>query len=680
MAADYPAAITTTTNPLASDTLGGSTVKHAAQHVDANDEIIAVETALGANINLPTWTNAVVFTNLRTRLATMQVNCKDFGCVGDGTANDGDKMQNFLNYCVITGATGFIPRGRYLMRTSGGAIKRLVLDFTTMGANLEDMRIYGEGPNTSRLIWSDSIGAGLFAFGITNPAKLHTPQLENFSLHGKTAWVDPNATLATTAEGYGLDVANRLHAVKLGVYNFYGGYVVDSTAGDNTDHFDLIDCDAQANFFDFYVANTNSSGTRDWRFLRCGFSRAQRAAVACSNSGMLPDCTFIDCHFNAAPYAFHKEDSADEGLFMDIVHFVRCKAEGSGNYFIYGLGADTNNTHCGGTLGKLSGFVEVHGIEVNGNIAGSENFGSNHTYRPILFTGAITRGAAGDANTSLTTSAAHGINIGDHFGLYFGTPSAPNDNSTWNGKFIAGAGTTGTTLVYRDDRGALTSAATGGSIGKIGGIRCGNAEQWDLTLSLQGRSDTPLDPEASWEFYMHDNLRVCVLDADHPPSIDIRRAAWKGNDANVLFEVGAIRAYHAKADGTFAAGDQLEVAANGAVIKSTVTMAIPWAGMAIQPAATVTAVAGNVASRKWAWVQTSGPNRGGGGNVIGPGANTAAAAQADAKVLMEDPASAGDVITWDATANVRRIIGRSIKTGASNFVDVWLEPAYMIKA
>ena len=50
MATNYPTTLDTFTNPTSTDTLDSATVPHAAQHDNINDAVLAVETALGANL------------------------------------------------------------------------------------------------------------------------------------------------------------------------------------------------------------------------------------------------------------------------------------------------------------------------------------------------------------------------------------------------------------------------------------------------------------------------------------------------------------------------------------------------------------------------------------------------------------------------------------------------------
>jgi len=51
MATNYPTTLDTFTNPTSTDTLDSATVPHAAQHDNINDAVLAVETALGANLS-----------------------------------------------------------------------------------------------------------------------------------------------------------------------------------------------------------------------------------------------------------------------------------------------------------------------------------------------------------------------------------------------------------------------------------------------------------------------------------------------------------------------------------------------------------------------------------------------------------------------------------------------------
>jgi hypothetical protein len=50
MATNYPSSLDSFVNPTSTDTLDSATVPHAAQHDNINDAVLAVETALGANL------------------------------------------------------------------------------------------------------------------------------------------------------------------------------------------------------------------------------------------------------------------------------------------------------------------------------------------------------------------------------------------------------------------------------------------------------------------------------------------------------------------------------------------------------------------------------------------------------------------------------------------------------
>lgn len=51
MATNYPSSLDSFINPASTDTLNSATVPHAAQHDNINDAVLAVETALGANLS-----------------------------------------------------------------------------------------------------------------------------------------------------------------------------------------------------------------------------------------------------------------------------------------------------------------------------------------------------------------------------------------------------------------------------------------------------------------------------------------------------------------------------------------------------------------------------------------------------------------------------------------------------
>jgi len=65
MATNYPSSLDSFVNPTASDSLGSATVPHASEHANANDAIVAIETALGTS---PAGTNTSTVANRITRL------------------------------------------------------------------------------------------------------------------------------------------------------------------------------------------------------------------------------------------------------------------------------------------------------------------------------------------------------------------------------------------------------------------------------------------------------------------------------------------------------------------------------------------------------------------------------------------------------------------------------------
>ena len=90
--ADYPAAITSLTNPEATDST--KSPSHAAQHSDANDEIEAIETELGLN---PAGSSDTVVERLNAVDVSVAFNTAHRSANGSS--------HSFIDQSVVSGAT-----------------------------------------------------------------------------------------------------------------------------------------------------------------------------------------------------------------------------------------------------------------------------------------------------------------------------------------------------------------------------------------------------------------------------------------------------------------------------------------------------------------------------------------------------------------------------------------------
>lgn len=69
MATNYPAGLDNFTNPTATDTLGSSTVPHAAQHANINDAVEAIEAELGTEPKGPSASVAARLTTIESNVS-----------------------------------------------------------------------------------------------------------------------------------------------------------------------------------------------------------------------------------------------------------------------------------------------------------------------------------------------------------------------------------------------------------------------------------------------------------------------------------------------------------------------------------------------------------------------------------------------------------------------------------
>jgi len=93
MATNFPTSLDTFVNPASTDTLDSATVPHAAQHDNINDAVLAVETALGANLaNVAKIASANTFT---TSPQTINGASSAIGLIVKGNATTPGNLQEW---------------------------------------------------------------------------------------------------------------------------------------------------------------------------------------------------------------------------------------------------------------------------------------------------------------------------------------------------------------------------------------------------------------------------------------------------------------------------------------------------------------------------------------------------------------------------------------------------------
>lgn len=629
---------------------------------------------------------------IKASIAAIALDAKAFGVVADGAHNDGDAMQDAVDFCVANSVSLKLPGGTILMRTAAGAVKRLVID---MDGAAGSFHMFGEGIDASTLKWNDDIGAGNCAINVINSGTDAFPDFERFSIEGKyQGRCDPNASATPPSGGYGLRIPNRSNYRSIYSSGFWAGFVIDgedsgSGSTENTDHSDLTFLQAEECVYGFWVTG-NGRKARDYNFTRCFPSRNQRAGIGIDENAELTDCTFLNCHFNTSPFPFWKVGATPSNTaFLSNILFLRCKFEGPGNGFFW-----TDATDGSGDMQRLTGFVELHGIETNGQVTGGggsiDDHGlgdTNHTWRPWAAT-SITRNGSGTVSAVFAALPAP-LQIGDALVVYVSDNHALNssyNNGDPTGGFTVKniSGTGPYTVQWEQSGGALGPVA--GTCGPCVGMRAGSFVNSDLIISvLSDPTTVNAAPELNFDLDSADEVTLTTF-GERVPKFRFSGGGLNGGKVNVLWRRGTSEAYLAKATGTFAAGKQLECAANGGVKLSTVTPGVPYAGTALQPGATTISVVGagtlQVVSLIYVFVMRSGRNSTfsfGGANQFGPGATYFTDPGSNA-TLCEDPAHPGDVMACPFTAGVTyRVIGRSLAAGSGGFINMFQRDPYTVK-
>lgn len=639
---------------------------------------MSIDTEVGVPAHdAPTWDVL-----LDHKLGRITVNLEDFDVViDDATLNQGDKVQNAFDFCVGLGCDlnlGTVS-GSVCMRTAGGALKKAVLDMSLASGPI---RIHN--PAGVTLKWKDDIGTGAYGVDVQNATSTNYPIFDGLIGEGKyPGRCDPNANATPASAGSFLRLPNRTNYRNLTARGFYAGFISDGEdpgtgSTENTDHVVIENVDSQECVWGIFVTG-DSRKSRDFRFIRCLLSRNQRAGIGIDQNAELTDLTTEDCHFNANPFGVWGLGAtrSNTGLIGNW-HAIRTKFEGEGNGFIW-----VDATDGSGDIQRITGFLEFHGIETNGQPTGGgggisdSNGDTNHTWRPWAAT-TIARNGSGTVTATFPALPAP-LQVGDAIVAYV------SDNHTLNssvgGGFtvisITGAGPY--VVTWEQAGGSVSGIA--GSCGPCVAVRCGALVEADVVISMLTDPTTiNAHPELNFDCTSADNVTLTTF-GQLAPKFRFSGAGLNGRKTNVLWRRGTSEAFLAKAAGTFAAGKQLESAANGGVKLSTLTLAIPNAGTALQPGATAIAVAtGQVVSLIYTFVMKGGRNSAfafGGANGFGIGA-TYTTDPGNPAVLCEDPAHHGDVIACPFTTGTWRVVGYSLQAGSGGLIDMMQRDPYVV--
>lgn len=683
----YPASLFTATDPLGSQKLSASTPAHSVQHTNVNDEIAAIEAALGVNPFKSTWTSSIAYTDVAARLSSYEVNAKDFGVKADGTTNDGDAMGLAIAFCLGAGAKLRLPAGTILMRTALGAVKMITLDFSGKPGVFE---MYGMGMDSTKLNWSDDLGVGAYGFTLTNEGQTAYAKFHCFTANNTQyiagALADPNGTVNPTSAGSFVLFGNRSIIENLSVNGWRYGIVsdgVDAGSGStqNTDHVSIDYVDISNCYFGIYFLGNNRK-SRDYIIRRALIHACQRAAFGCAANGEITDVTFDTFHLNACPFGFWKEGAtpSDTG-FLSNCHFIRCKWEGMGNGFIWAECTDGS-----GDFQRLTGFVEFHGIETNGQPTGggggSNDHGVgilNHTWRPWALTSMSRDGSGTVTATIASTAGTPTPKVGDSIVVW-----AASDNNALNSSVAGGFNIktiVGTTYTWEQAGGIITGAS--GTAGPVIGVRGGSFFESDLRISMLTDPTTiSTHPEWTFDLKQIDDVIITSYGGVGPPRI-FTSGTLNGRKMSVLWREGGKEAFMCQANGSFAQGNILEQSANGNCVKSTLTNTVPCLGVALQAGATTISVASQIVTLKNVFIHSKGRNSlfavGGGGILWGPGVITTSD-PGNVALLCEDAANHGQAIACPMTAGtVYRIIGRSIQAASGGFTEYVACEPHMVK-
>lgn len=683
----YPSALFTATDPLGSTKLSDSTPSHSVQHTNLNDEVAAIEATLGTNPLKATWTSAVAYGTVAARLAAFEVNATDFGVVADNATNSGDAMGLAIAFCLATGARLRLPAGKIIMRTAAAAVKKITIDFASPTAAPGAFEMYGQGMDSTQLIWNQDVGTGAYGITVSNPTQTAYVNFHDFSAYNTqyntTAINDPNATAVPTTAGAFLLFANRSI-----LKNFAGGgwrYCIVSDGVDvgsgstqNTDHTEMDYIDISCCYFGIYFLG-NGRKSRDYIIRRATIHGCQRAAFGVAANGEATDVTFDTFHVNACPFGFWKEGAtpSDTGYLANC-HFIRCKFEGPGNGYLWAECTDGS-----GDVNICTGMLECQGVETNGQLTGVGGSpvdhgvgGNNHSWRPYAVT-SVTRDGGGTVTGTIASAPSPALQVGDSFVLYV------SDNHTLNSSQYGGfniKSIVGTTYTW-EQTGAISTAANA-TAGPCVGFRAGSFVNCDLVIAFtQDPTSALTHPECNFDVTTMDSVTLTTL-GGFPPAVRIS-GSTNGRKLNAKWRRGNQEAFLCQAAGTFAAGNIIEAAANGNCVKSTLTTTVPCLGVALSPGATTISVASQVVTWKHVWIHSRGRNStfsfGGTGTTWGPGV-IVTSDPGSVALLCEDAANHGQAIACPLTAGTTyRIIGRSNAASAGGFVDYVACDPYLVK-
>ena len=234
-------------------------------------------------------------------------NVKDFGAVGDGSANDTTAIQAAATAAVAKissvgttipfGASLYFPAGTYRI---AGTLSTIVIG-STIDSDQKSLTITGDGPGVSH-IFQTTNNAGFVDVELAN----RSGRLNVFDL---SVW-NVAATQLSSSAAFKISVtepANNISHPNLDVRNVYVGGVADGSAKSFSYGFDLLNIRMGSFESTMYIGNvTQGVGVR---------LRGVGGTPAAANNKTI-DVAFNKCRFNYCEIGFEIKDSL-EGILIN---------------------------------------------------------------------------------------------------------------------------------------------------------------------------------------------------------------------------------------------------------------------------------------------------------------------------------------------------------------------------
>jgi hypothetical protein len=315
-----------------------------------------ISTAVQSAIDTLTGTTTTSL-NLKADKARLPLNVKDYGAVGDGTANDTAAIQAALDAVPTGGRAVYFPAGRYKITS-------------TLLVKIDGTTLYGDGPANRAGATQDAVGTRIeAASGITGAMILvqraaNDRPLQGVNIHDLTL---DGGLFGTAVNGITYRV-NQGHIDRVHIWNCSGDGL--HIMGYASPAWDTYDTTISNSLVGRCVGNGVVLGTdtADLHFSHCIFLDNADNMV---NTGGA-SCQVTGCHFyspNARNIFFNGSGSRSK--------FANCKIEGSGEHQVLidstnGGYSDIQFTGCGfASIATTSAtntwdFIHIVGPTANG--------------------------------------------------------------------------------------------------------------------------------------------------------------------------------------------------------------------------------------------------------------------------------------------------------------------------